>query len=42
MNSTALTNAIDNEISLDSDLLRDLADIEVVLVGGGEIVTVGN
>ncbi len=42
MNSNALSNSIANDFILEDDLLRDLADIEIVLVGGGEIAVVGS
>jgi hypothetical protein len=42
MNSIALSNTIANEFTLEENFLRDLADIEVVLVGGGEIAVVGS
>jgi hypothetical protein len=42
MNATSLTNVINNETVLENDLFRDLADVEVVLVGGGEIAVVGS
>jgi hypothetical protein len=30
-----------NEFTIDANLLRELAEIEVVLVGGGEVVSSG-
>ncbi len=42
MNANALSNSIATDFILEDNLLRDLADIEIVLVGGGEIAVVGS
>jgi hypothetical protein len=41
MNTTSQITASNDELALDDQFLRDLADIEIVLVGGGEILGTG-
>jgi hypothetical protein len=41
MNTTIESQGITNEIAIDEQLLRDLANIEVVLIGGGDIGITG-
>jgi hypothetical protein len=41
MNSTTQAQIDTTEIALDAEFLRDLADIEIVLIGGGDILGTG-
>jgi hypothetical protein len=42
MNTTFAIENITNEIDAELGMLRELADLEVVLIGGGEVLIAGN
>jgi hypothetical protein len=41
MNTTIVPQTSSTEISFDEQFLRDLADVELVLIGGGDIAGTG-